>query len=145
MKRFFFIGCLLMLVVWGYSQVVKVPDNARKDFANRYKSAKSIDWSNKVTNYQCNFMEGSIACTAFYNLDGYWSYTEKKITDEMIPQKTADSFSKSKYRDWESKSKVFIENNNGQKMYRFEVKKGIEKKYIFIDEDGKTIKETSSI
>jgi hypothetical protein len=145
MKIVLFLLLGIFLFNTSNAQVVNIPDKAKKHFSEHYKDVNNIDWSNNVTNYQCKFVDNGVSFTAHYNVDGAWAYTEKWIDEKEIPSLTKDTFSKSKYRNWEKKGIAYVENNDGKKYYRFEVKKGLEKRYVFIDKDGKVIKETLSI
>ena len=127
------------------SQVVKIPDKAKNHFQSQYKNASDIKWSNDVTNYKCRFKEDGVAYTAHYSIDGDWSFTEKWIAESAIPAETRNTFSKSKYRDWDKKGVAYVVNNKDEKYYRYEVKKGIKTVYVFIDKDGKVIKENTTI
>jgi Putative beta-lactamase-inhibitor-like, PepSY-like len=127
------------------AQVFNVPENAKKHFNENYKNATKVDWINNVANYDCKFKENGISCVAHYNVDGTFRFTEKKIDRSSVPAAATDTYNKSKYRDWKLKSVVYVENNENEKTYRFEAKKGIEVMYIFIDKDGKVIKENASL
>jgi hypothetical protein len=48
--------------------------------------------------------------------------------------------SKSRFSDWEKESVAYIVNSKKQNLYRIELKKGIEKKFVFFDKKGKEIK-----
>ncbi len=127
------------------AQVVKVPDNAKETFAKAYPKAKNVKWHNNVANYDADFKDGNDVCTAHFNVDGTWKFTEKHVNKSTIPAPAWDTYQKSKYRDWKLKTTRFIENNDGQKAYRFECKKGVETMYLFIDKSGKVIKENPSV
>jgi len=104
-----------------------------------------VKWDNNVSSYLCHYEENGVAATAHYNMDGTWDFTEKKIHPNAVPAVVNDSFSKSKFSDYDVKEKAFVENTKGQSFYRFEVKKGIDKKYLFFDKDGKLVKTSVSI
>lgn len=133
--------CLTMV----QAQVVKVPDNAKETFAKAYPNATKVKWHNNVTNYTADFKQGNDLCVAHFNVDGTWNFTEKRVNKDNIPKEAWDTYTKSKYRDWKLKTTRFIENSDGQKMYRFECKKGVEVMYVFIDKNGKVIKENPSV
>lgn len=137
-----------LCVIWGInsqSQVINIPDKAKEHFNANYKNATNVDWSNNATNYTSKFKNDGIAYTAHYNLEGNWTYTEKWITESAVPAKTRETFANSKYRDWTKKNVVYVENSDSEKYYRYDLQKGIKKMYVFIDKDGKVIKENASI
>lgn len=127
------------------AQVFNIPEASKTDFAKRYPDAKSTKWGNKVSNYQCEFVEDGVLCVAVYSVEGNWKYTEKLIDRKQVPAEVTESLSKSKYRDWNVKSLAWIENSDNQQLYRYEVRKGVQKKYLFYNADGVVIKETTSI
>lgn len=125
------------------AQVVNIPDKAKEDFSKKHANAKDVDWENRVTYYLVHFTEEGIAATSHYRLDGTWDFTEKKMS--VFPAEVMESFSKSKYRDWKINEKAFVENDNSEKLYRYEVTKGVEKKYVFFDKAGKLVKENPTV
>lgn len=147
MFRKYIAVCIILLAFMTQvtAQVFNVPEKSKKHFAAMYKHATDVDWKNKVTDYDCHFKLNGIDCRANYNLDGTWNYTEKFIPASQVPAEVTEAFSKGAYRDWEHEPVVFVENNKKQKLYRYEVKKGIKKSYIFFDKKGKLIKENMSI
>ena len=96
-----------------------------------------------MTYYLVHYTEANVAATAHYRLDGTWDFTEMKIKD--VPEEVKESFSKSKYRDWHVNEKALVENDNSQKLYRYEVKNGASKMYIFFDSMGKLVKENHTV
>lgn len=133
----------MFLFTWLSAQVVNIPAKAKDDFAKKHPQAKDANWDNKVTYYIVHYNEEGVEATAHYRLDGTWDFTEKKIND--VPAEVKESFEKSKYRDWDVDEKAFVENDNSEKLYRYEVKKGMEKKYVFFDKAGKFVKENATI
>ena len=144
-KLFITVAIAFFLLTTVTAQVFTVPKHAKTDFAQRFKNASDVKWTNNVSYCIAKFKENGEAATAYYHLDGYWDYTERMIDSSKVPSTVKESFSKSKYRDWSVKSLVYVENNKDINLYRYEVKKGIEKKYVFFDKDGKLIKENISI
>ena len=139
----FFLG--IIIFTGASAQVITVAQHAKTDFGERYKNAKDPKWTNNVTYYICKFKDNGVASTAYYHLDGYWNYTERMIDSTKVPAVVKDSFGKSKYRDWKAKPAVLIEDQKNGTLYRYEVKKGIEKKYVFFDREGKLFKVNATI
>ncbi len=137
---------LAMFFFSGLSaQVVNIPDKAKNDFGKKHAHAKDAKWENKVAYYIVHYSEGGTHATAHYRMDGTWEFTEMKINDGRTPTKVKNAFQKSKFRNWEVKEKAFVENDNREKLYRYEVKNGVDKRYIFFNKEGKFIKENQSI
>ncbi len=122
------------------AQVINVPDNAQKHFQGKYAGATNIKWVNNVANYDATFKMEGVSHKAHYSLDGIWDFTEKFLDKGGAPDKVKESFSKSAYRDKTLKSVTFVENNKGEKLYRYEVKTGVTRTYVFFDEEGTLIK-----
>lgn len=143
--KLFVLALSFLLMSQAFSQVVNIPDKSKEHFAKKYPSVKNPNWDNSITYYMASFTMKKESYRAVYHMDGTWDYTEKKIDKKKLPTAVSGSFEKSRFADWEVRSYAFVENNDGQKLYRMEVKKGIEKKYVFYDKDGKEIKTTASI
>lgn len=148
MKSLRFISALFAcLFVYGTltAQVINVPNKSEKHFTEKYPNAKNVNWKNNVTDYSASFDLDNTKHKAHYHMDGVWDYTETFIPEESFPKEVKTSFKNSRYADWNMGSTALVENNKGEKMYRYEVKKGIEKKYIFFSKEGKELKTSSSI
>ena len=78
-------------------------------------------------------------------IDGGWDYTEKFIHKAEVPAVVTESFSKSKYRDDKVKSIVYLENSKKEELYRYEVKNGVTRNYVFFDKTGTLIKTNAVI
>ena len=145
MKSLLFLLICFVSVSSVSAQVINVPDNSQKDFQERYKGATNIKWSNNVANYTASFKEGDVSCKAHYMIDGGWDYTEKFIHKADVPAVVSESFSKSKYRDNKVKSIVYLENAKKEELYRYEVKSGVTRNYVFFDKTGTLIKTNAVI
>lgn len=135
----------LFLCVGVSAQVVNIPDKAKNDFAKKYINATDVKWENKGSYYLCHFKDIGVASTAHYHMDGTWDFTEKELKEADMPAAVKDSFSKSAYRDWQVKYTAYVENTKGERLFRYELRKGAEKKFVFFDKDGKLIKTNASI
>lgn len=138
---------VLALLILGnvFAQVVKVPEKSKEHFAKKYPSVKNPDWDNSITYYMASFTMKKESYRAVYHMDGTWDFTEKKIDPNKLPKAVTNSFQKSRFADWEKRSYAYVENNDGEKLYRIEAKKGIEKKYVFFDKNGKEVKTTATL
>ena len=145
MNRIILSLALMIMTGVASAQVVKVPENAKRYFAEKYPDAKDPKWNNNVSSYTAEFTQHGMRMKAAYNIDGTWNYTETFIPDSDVPKSARESFAKSKYRDWQVKSIVLVEANKTPRSYRFEATKGIQKMYVFYDKDGVTLKENIGI
>jgi hypothetical protein len=122
------------------AQVINVPDKAQKQFQEKYAGATNIKWKNNVANYDATFKMEGYDWKANYSIDGTWDYTEKFLMKDDAPAKVKESFSKGQYRKNNVKSLAYVENAKGEKLYRFEVKTGVTRTYVFYDQEGTLIK-----
>jgi len=139
----------LFICFTGYTsaeaQVIDVPKKAKEHFFKKYPDAKNADWNNNVVNYAVKFLLNGTTSRAYYNLDGTWDYTETYLEESQLPETVKDSFSKSRYSGWNKENFASVENNKGKTSYRIVIKKGIEKKTIFFDKDGKEVKSSRTL
>jgi uncharacterized membrane protein YkoI len=134
----------MFLITSLEAQVINVPKKSQSHFGKKYPSAKEVTWINNVTDYQVKFKDDNGTQRAYYHMDGTWNFTELYIDNSKIPAEVSSSLSKSRFSDWTIESSAFIENNKGKTMYRLEVKKGLEKKFVFYDKNGKEIKTSAT-
>jgi hypothetical protein len=98
-----------------------------------------------VVNYAVKFQLNDKTARAYYHMDGNWDYTETYLTESQLPEAVKESLSKSRVSDWKKESFAMVENNKGKISYRIEVQKGIEKKSVFFNSNGKEVKSSSSL
>jgi Putative beta-lactamase-inhibitor-like, PepSY-like len=130
----------ILITVFAEAQVINIPKATKEHFAKKYPDAKEVDWHNNVANYEVKFRNSKGVHRAYYHMDGTWDFTETYIEASQVPAAVNASLAKSRFSDWKLGSTSLVENNKGQKLYRLEVKKGIEKKFVFYDKNGKEIK-----
>jgi Putative beta-lactamase-inhibitor-like, PepSY-like len=145
MKYFFHLLVAMIFFNASEAQVVNVPVKAKDHLSRTYPKALKLEWKNNVTNYEAIFEQGRSKYISHYNIDGNWTFTEKVMTYDELPKEVQDAHMKSKYAEWEIITVSDIENSKNEKSYRIEVKKSIEKKYIFMDSEGKYIKESRTL
>jgi hypothetical protein len=140
-----FFAIMLLATNISVAQVINIPDKAKKHFAEKYSKATDVDWSNNVANYTVKFKQSDKPYKAYYSMNGSWDNTETAIEKGDLSSDVTSAFSKSRYSDWEVLSTDFVENSKGQSLYRYNLKKGIEKKYLYFDKTGKEIKSSSGL
>jgi Putative beta-lactamase-inhibitor-like, PepSY-like len=148
MKKILFVFSLLIFFTAFTSaeaQVINVPKKSKEHFFKKYPDAKNADWNNNVANYIVKFQLNGATSRAYYNLDGTWDYTETYLEESQVPEQVKDSFSKSRYAEWNKENYASVENNKGKTSYRIVIKKGIEKKTIFFDKNGKEVKSSRTL
>jgi hypothetical protein len=127
------------------AQVINVPSKSQKHFGEKYPDAKNVEWSNNVAYYIAKFTVNDEKYRARYHINGNWDFTEKESELTKFPADVQSSLTKSRFSDWKVESAATVENKKKEHLYRIEVSKGIEKKYIFFDEHGKEIKSNMTI
>lgn len=142
---FFFTAITLLVTHSSLAQVVNIPDKAKQSFADKYPKAKDIVWTNNISNYTATFRRKKTHYTAHYNIDGAWDNTENQLDNDDVPKDVREAFSKNRFADWKVNSTDFVEDSKGQNLYRYNLKKGIEKKYLYFDKTGKEVKVNSGI
>jgi hypothetical protein len=148
MKKIIFAFSIFLSLFWitsATAQVVDVPKKAKDHFFKKYPDAKDADWNNNVVSYAVKFQHNNHTNRAYYHMDGRWDYTETYMEESELPAAVKESFSKSRFSDWKKEAFALVENNKGKKTYRIEVQKGIEKKSIFFNSNGKEVKSSASL
>jgi Putative beta-lactamase-inhibitor-like, PepSY-like len=139
----FFIS--LFYITSANAQVVDVPKKAKDHFFKKYPDAKNADWNNNAVSYAVKFQLNNHTNRAYYHMDGRWDYTDTYLEESELPEAVKESLSKSRFSDWKKEAFALVENNKGKKSYRIEVQKGIEKKSVFYNSDGKEVKSSVSL
>ena len=128
------------------AQIRKIPAEVTDAFKVKYPSANGVEWKDKLTVFQANFLLDGEKYEAKFNNTGDWQETEKNLDQEKLPAAIKDGFSKSKFTDWEQKQITYIEKKDGAEQYRILVRKSdIEKKYLFFDKSGKLIRDAITL
>jgi Putative beta-lactamase-inhibitor-like, PepSY-like len=116
----------MLVTVYAEAQVINIPKSTKDHFAKKYPDAQEVDWHNNVANYEVKFRNSKGVHRAYYHMDGSWDFTETYIDASKVPAAVNASLEKSRFSDWKMESSSWVENNKGQKLYRLEMKKGIE-------------------
>jgi len=144
MKKLIVKSLLIALVFFtSYSitaQVVVVPEKTKEHFAKKYPKAEGLHWSNNVVYYIGKFTQAGKAYEAHYNMDGTYNFTSQYVDLAKIPKEAKESYSKSRFAEWKVLTVAIIYHGEDENLYRIEVKKGIEKKYVYFNAEGKEVK-----
>jgi len=146
MKKLILFSLISFCIATATAQVINVPDKAQKQLQEKYVGATDVKWTNSVVSYDASFKMNGVPCKSHYDIGGGWDYTEWFIKKDAIPEKAKDSFSKSKYRDWSLKSVAQVEYpKDPSPLFRYEVKKGVSKNYVFFDAEGNLVKTNTTL
>jgi putative PepSY-like beta-lactamase-inhibitor len=142
----YFLVLFLLLSTFSFSQVTKVPQVAKDNFARQYPEAHEVSWDNDVINVNVRFELNGERMNAEYSNKGIWKKTEKDWDYEKLPDDVKDGFDKSKYADREVVETVIVYLPGDVQQYRLKVEKNdVQKKYLFFDEDGRLIRESLTL
>ena len=140
------VSLLLLLSLSSFSQVTKVPQVAKDNFARQYPEAREINWDNDVINVSVRFELNGERMNAEYSNKGIWKKTEKDWDYDKLPDDVKDGFDKSKYADREVVETVIVYLPGDVQQYRLKVEKNdLQKKYLFFDDDGRLIREAITL
>lgn len=144
--RLFLIASLALFLSEASAQVTKVPQAAKDNFAKQYPAAENVEWNNEVLSVTVAFTLNGETMDAEYNNKGIWKSTLQDLSFEKFPAAVKDGFSKSKYADREVTDAKKVYFPGGVTQYRVKAERnGIEKKYLFFNEDGQLLRETITL
>ena len=142
----FFILFLFFLSSQSFSQVTKIPQSAKENFAKQYPSAQNVNWDNDVINVNVRFELNGERMNAEYSNKGIWKKTEKDWTYSKLPDAIKDGFNKSKYADRGVTEAVIVYLPGDVEQYRLKVERNdLQKKYLFFNKDGRLVREAITI
>jgi len=147
MKQLLFVLIASLAMQTANAQMRKIPAAVTNAFAVKYPDAKNVEWKDNMTNFSARFIsKDSTKCKATYYSKGEWQSTEETLDAAALPAPVKDGLAKSKYADREITEVLKIEKKEGGTQYRLLAKKsGVEKKYLYFNEEGKLMKEAMTI
>ncbi len=141
----------LFLLLITLSQITdahirKIPAEVTEAFRLRYPHAEKVSWKDKITAFHAVFILNGHEMFADFSSRGEWQGCKKKIQLEDLSDDVKDGLSKSKYADWEKGSMVEIDKNGESLQYRIMVRKrGVRKKYLYFNTNGKLLKDALTL
>ena len=130
----------------SFSQVTKIPETAKENFARQYPSAQRVNWDNDLINVNVRFEVNGEQLNAEYNNKGIWKKTEKKWTYDKLPEAVKDGFTKSKYADRGVTETVILYLPGDVEQYRLKVERNdIQKKYLFFNKEGRLLRDAITL
>src|SRR5688572_12750058 len=85
----------------SFAQIRKIPAEVTQGLKDKYPMATEIEWKDKIKGFTATFMLDDEQYVANFTNEGIWESTETEIQDSSLPDVVRDSYSKSKYADWE--------------------------------------------
>lgn len=130
----------------SYAQVRKIPSEVTEAFKEKYPEAAKVEWRDKLSTFSAVFELDNIQYEARFNSKGEWQFTQNEIEESDLPEVVKDSYSKSKYADWEMKSVYKIELADGTTQYRIETELNeLRKKNLVFNSEGRMLKDRITI
>src|SRR5207247_5948425 len=115
--------CLAAIPLAGHSQLRKIPVVVTDAFKYKYRNAESVEWKDKLSHYVVHFLLNGERYEAAFKNDGTWTYSQKDISEEDIPDSVEQGLSKSKYADWDIESYFELTYPDDRVEYRLLVRK----------------------
>ena len=144
--NFYFFLLFTLFSFTAFSQVTKVPQLAKDNFAQQYPTAQHASWDNDVINVNVRFELNGEKMNAEYSNKGIWKKTEKSWAYDKLPETVKDGFNKSKYADRGVTETVIVYLPGDVEQYRLKVEKNdLQKKYLFFNKDGRLVREAITL
>ena len=145
-NKFYLFFLLTFFSITAFSQVTKVPQSAKDNFAHQYPTAQNVIWDNDVINVNARFELNGEKLNAEYSNKGIWKKTEKSWDYDKLPETVKDGFNKSKYADRGVTETVIVYLPGDVEQYRLKVEKNdLQKKYLFFNKDGRLVREAITL
>lgn len=141
-----FTGASLLFATATDAQLRRIPAAVTDSFKMKYPAATSLEWKDKLTSFQADFIMDNAKYEAKFNSKGEWLNTEKVIRQQDLPAPVADGLSKSKYADWKPENMYARYLPGDKTFYRIEVSKSdIQKKSLLFNSTGRLLKDNITL
>ncbi len=142
-----FLVAVLLTISGAFAQLRKIPAEVTEAFKNKYPAATEVSWSDKLTSFQANFTLNNEKLEADFSSKGAWKKTTKDLDIASLPASVAEGFKGSKYSpDWTIKSANETEKEDKTFEYRLFIEKSaLQKKYVYMNRDGKVLREAVTL
>jgi hypothetical protein len=136
----------LLLSTSTFAQLRKIPAEVTDAFITKYPDAKEVEWKDRLTNFTAGFSSAGKSYLASFNKKGEWQSTEQEVEQSELPDVIKDSFSKTKYADWEISKVIKIELPGDEEQYKLEIASGdIKKRNLYFNTKGRLLKDKLTI
>jgi len=136
----------LLLSTSTFAQLRKIPAEVTDAFSTKYPDAKEVEWKDRLTNFTAGFSSDGKSYLASFNKKGEWQSTEQEVEESELPDVIKDSFSKTKYSDWEISKVIKIELPGDEEQYKLEIASGdIKKRNLYFNIKGRLLKDKLTI
>jgi len=131
-----FASAILSVMASGQKNV---PENIKKEFAEKYPSAQNIKWASEEANeWEAEFKINGTEMSASYDNKGTWLESETEITAKDLPSTVTNTLAK-EFEGYKTGEISAIENPR-MKGFELALKKGGTTIEVVIDNTGKVLK-----
>lgn len=135
MKKYF-LTIIAFVAIEISAFAINVPKAVTDAFAKKFPGAINIKWGKEnAKEYEAEFKLKGKSVSANFLTDGSWVETEAEISGSEIPDNIADAVNK-KHPGSTILKMYKIETAKGITTYEAEIKDGIKKSEMIINEDG---------
>lgn len=140
MKKKLLLFVLISFIAAGslQAQIRKIPSEVTEALKAKFPNAEKIEWKDKVSYFEADFVSDSVEITAAFSGKGEWKETDTKMSFDQLPSEVKVGFSKSKYSDWTPGSVTKIDKKGKSIRYRIYAEKSslVQKKVLYFNEEG---------
>jgi hypothetical protein len=130
----------------SFAQIRKIPAEVTQGLKDKYPMATEIEWKDKIRGFTATFFLDEEKHVANFTNEGIWESTETDIEDSSLPEVVRDSYSKSKYADWEIGGVQKIELPEEKVQYRvLAVKSEFRRKNLYYNPEGRLLKDKTTL
>ena len=130
----------------SFAQIRKIPAEVTQGLKDKYPMATEIEWKDKIRGFTATFLLDEEKHVANFTNEGIWESTETDIEDSALPEVVRDSYSKSKYADWEIGGVQKIELPEEKVQYRvLAIKSEFRRKNLYYNPEGRLLKDKTTL
>jgi outer membrane lipoprotein-sorting protein len=143
MKNFILLVTSFLLISVSACSQNNLPENVKKEFAQKYPSAQSVKWdSESPGEWEAEFrLEGKKMSACFDN-SAKWLESETEISEKELPAEVLNTLN-SEFQGYKKSSIEIIENPE-MKGFELALKKGESSMEVVFDNSGKIIRKTEA-
>ncbi len=143
MKIFIMVSIMFLGIGLIACSQKNVPENVKKEFAQRFAGAKSVKWDNESANeWEAEFKLNGKEMTAAFDGSGKWLETEVELSIKDLPQAVSNVL-KTEFKDYMTGEVSTVENPE-MKGYEIALKNKEEKIAVIIGADGNILKKEAA-
>jgi hypothetical protein len=143
MKNSIILSVLFLTVCLLACSQKNVPDNVKKEFAQKFSAAKSVKWgSEKANEFEAEFKMNGKEMSACFDGSGKLIETEAEVSLKDLPEPVANTLKK-EFSAWKTDEISTVENAE-MKGFEFALKNKKEEMTVIIGADGTILKKETA-